>query len=144
MKTEKQYIPIVALALVVTVFALIALMYNRPPEAKAAAYMGSFARVSSSSLASVGPTQNKVLFGTTTLSSGGAPIDTQCSARIITTVASAIMLSFGQMSSTTPSGTIGHLQAASTTVAYDSGLYGCGLVTAYAFSSTTITLTETL
>ena len=72
-----------------------------------------------------------------------------CDARIITTRGdSAIMLSFGDnkvagdFSSTTLSGAIGHLQLASTTVVYDSGLYGCGRWTAFSWVTTTISVTE--
>ena len=67
-----------------------------------------------------------------------------CTARIVSTVGGAIMLSFGEASttfnggadsgygvaSTTLSGIVGHVQAASSTVVYDSGIYGCGLVSA--------------
>lgn len=85
----------------------------------------------------VGPQQNVRLFSAT-----------NCNSRIISTVASPIMLTFfdpsnGDLSSTTLSGTKGVLQPASTTVAYDSGQYGCGVWYAYAFSSTTITTVST-
>jgi hypothetical protein len=66
-----------------------------------------------------------------------------CSARIITTAADPIMLTFSDYAAQTPSATYGHFQGASTTVAYDSGLYGCGLVKAYSFNGQDITLTET-
>lgn len=71
-----------------------------------------------------------------------------CKARVITTRGdSAIMLSFGDktngdFSSTTLAATIGHLQSASTTVVYDSSLYGCGRWTAYAWVSSTISVSE--
>jgi hypothetical protein len=74
--------------------------------------------------------------------------DETCNARVITTQgASAIMISFGDkvngdFSSTTLAGTIGHLQLASTTVVYDSGLYGCGRWTAYAWVSSTLSVSE--
>ena len=68
---------------------------------------------------------------------------TTCSSRVITTAASAVMLTFSDYAGQTPTGSFGHLQGASTTVSYDSGTYGCGLFKAYAFSSTTITVTET-
>lgn len=66
-----------------------------------------------------------------------------CSSRIITTYVSPVMLTFSDYAGQVPTGTFGHLQAASTTVAYDSGLYGCGLVKAYSFAAQTITTTET-
>lgn len=70
-----------------------------------------------------------------------------CTARIITTYASPIMITFAtstDLSSTVkPTGTFGHLQAASTTVSYDSGMYGCGVWQAYGFgASTTISKSE--
>lgn len=65
-----------------------------------------------------------------------------CSARIVTTQASPIMLTFSDYSNQTPTAMYGHLQAASTTVAYDSGLYGCGLVKVYSFTTATTTVSE--
>lgn len=65
-----------------------------------------------------------------------------CAARIVTTTASPIMLTFSDYNGQTPTGLFGHLQAASTTVVYDSGQWGCGLVKAYAFSAGTITFTS--
>mgnify|MGYP001612020141 FL=1 len=74
-----------------------------------------------------------------------------CSSRVISTQGKAIMLSFGDRpnypagnrATTTVSGTLGFLQAASTTVTYDASVYGCGSVSAYGFdSSTTITIAE--
>lgn len=91
------------------------------------------ARVATSSTIGVGPQLNKTLF---TNNVGGL-----CASRIISSVASPLMLSFH--SAVTPTGVIGHLQAASTSIVYDSALYGCGGVTAYAFSSTTITISQT-
>ena len=68
-----------------------------------------------------------------------------CKSRVISTTDSAIMVSFDDVTgfgSTTISGTAGHWQAGSTTVAYDSALYGCGLVSAFGYSSTTITVSS--
>lgn len=71
--------------------------------------------------------------------------DTQnCRARAISTQSSAIMITFddstnGNLSSATLSGTAGHIQAASTTVIYSSDNVGCGVMSAFGFSSTTIT-----
>ena len=60
---------------------------------------------------------------------------TGCAARIITTRGQAISLSFDwKLSSTTLSETIGHIQGASTTDHYDSGLFGCSVVTAIGLS----------
>ena len=66
-----------------------------------------------------------------------------CTTRIISTTNQEIMLSFtdlvvdGNISSTTLTGGVGILQSASTTVAYDSGIYGCGRVTGFSAGGTT-------
>ena len=67
---------------------------------------------------------------------------TNCASRIVTTVANPIRLSFGSPDQpiVQPSGTIGHLQAASSTVVYDSGIYGCGLIRVFGYGSDTITI----
>lgn len=62
-----------------------------------------------------------------------------CHNRVVTTNHD-IRLSFDEVAghgSSTLSGTVGHLQIASTTVAYDSALYGCGQMTAKATTATT-------
>lgn len=74
----------------------------------------------------------------------------QCSSRIISTVdgtGTAVTFTIADpsnldISSTTVSIVIGSLQAGSTTVAYDGGLWGCERWTATAFASTTLTLYE--
>lgn len=126
-------------ALVLLVLASVVFQASRP--AFASAPSGQPAYVATTSAITLGPTRalNSSLFGTSTISETRS----NCSARVITTTAQPIMLSFTTNSSTTVSATVGHYQAASTTIAYDSGLYGCGYWTAYAFGTTTITLTET-
>ena len=89
---------------------------------------GIVPQVATSSTIGVGPQQNMTL----------ASRNAACSARVITTVASPVMLAFGIG---TPTALVGHLQAASTTVSYDNAIYGCGAITAYAFASSTITVT---
>lgn len=65
-----------------------------------------------------------------------------CAARTISTQGQPIMISFS--ADITPNASRGNVQAASTTVTYDSGQLGCDLVRAYGFnSSTTVTVTET-
>jgi hypothetical protein len=65
---------------------------------------------------------------------------TSCASRVITTN-ERIYLSFDE--DFTPTGpTAGHYQAASTTVTYESDLFGCGAITARAGATTTITMTE--
>lgn len=97
----------------------------------ASAPSGLPATVATSSIASVSSTATTI-FATST-----------CASRIITTVANPIMLTFSDYSGQTPTGSFGHLQAASTTVTYDSGQYGCGAVKAYSFGTASITVTET-
>lgn len=73
-----------------------------------------------------------------------AATSTNCAARIIsTTGATGIMLTFADITGENPSATVGHWQAASTTVVYDSGLFGCGAVKAYSGVTQTLKVTET-
>lgn len=66
-----------------------------------------------------------------------------CSARIITTSASNIMVTFGDKQGVVPTGSIGHIQAASTTVTYDGGVYGCDALRIFSYATQNITVTET-
>lgn len=66
---------------------------------------------------------------------------TSCASRVISTFGTPIVLSFDS-SVVNPSATNGHIQGASTTVAYDSGLYGCGAVVAASSATTTIATAE--
>lgn len=129
MKTNKTPLYIIlALALisaVITVFVM--------PVAKTfgAAPLGVVSQIATSSTISVGPQVATTIF-TNTYS---------CTSRVISTVSQPIMISFS--SDITPTGVTGHLQAASTTIAYDSGIYGCGQVSVYGYgASTTITKSE--
>lgn len=63
-----------------------------------------------------------------------------CNARIISTASTTLMLTFRDTD--TPTGTFGVFQAASTTVAYDSGQYGCGQVKGYANAGGYITVID--
>jgi hypothetical protein len=110
--------------------------------ANASAPSGLSATVATTSLQDVGPN----LYSSTTPRVIVIANHPQCAARIITTGANPILLGFNATfnGTTTPSGTSGVYQAASTTVAYDSGIYGCGQITAYGYTATTaITITET-
>jgi hypothetical protein len=102
-----------------------------PSLASAAAQPGIMATVATSSNPTISTT-GVTLFATST-----------CAARIITTYASPIMLTFSDYAGQTPTATFGHLQTASTTVVYDASIYGCGLFKAYGFTSSAITVTET-
>ena len=69
---------------------------------------------------------------------------TNCGARIITTRASDILLTFADgMATPTSANMQGHLQSASTTIAYDADTYGCGRIVAFPMNDTAITITET-
>ena len=124
---------------------MIAIVSQRPDNAIGSAPTGLATTVSVATTTTVGPQfitgKARRIFTETG----------NCNSRIITTVGQDIALTFydpkdaeiGNLSSTTLSMQIGHLQLASTTVVYDSGIYGCGNVYGYAKASTTITLTET-
>lgn len=87
----------------------------------------------------VGIQENKKLFDSSSA----------CTSRVISTLGKPIMLSFGEVvkddnyyvASSTLSATLGHLQSASTTVAYDSGIYGCGEWYAYGHDASTTIIT---
>ena len=66
-----------------------------------------------------------------------------CAARVVTSAASALMLTFSDAKGFGPTGSQGIIQAASTTAVYDGGLYGCGAVRIYSFSTSSITVMET-
>lgn len=113
--------------------AVFGLFFVSTLNVKASAVPGLRAVLATSSMQVVGPQSINRLFATST----------QCTSRVITTNGNAINISFDSLSSTSPSATSGHYQAASTTVAYDAGIYGCGLWSAYGFTaSTSATLSE--
>lgn len=66
-----------------------------------------------------------------------------CAARVISTDGSAIMLTFSQKDGEEPSGSVGHWQAASSTVVYDGGIYGCDAVRAYSYATQDVQVYET-
>lgn len=121
----------VGAALFVAVLALsFAFMANQSNYAHASAPSGLPSTIATSSNPTVTTTPSLV-FATSS-----------CAARIITTVASPIMITFSDNQGKVPSGIFGHLQPASTTVVYDSGQYGCGAVRIYSFVSSAITVSE--
>jgi len=65
-----------------------------------------------------------------------------CAARVITTASSSVQISFSDKQSLVPGATAGHIQGASTTVAYDSGIYGCDAVRIYSWTAQKITIQE--
>lgn len=117
--------------------AFFALSFNLTSSVHASAPSGLPATQAIATTTVIGP-QNNV----TVLSSDN------CSARIISTVGTPIQLLMadptnGDLSSTTLNGKNGLVQAASTTVIYDSGVFGCGKIIGYAAASTTITVIDT-
>lgn len=66
-----------------------------------------------------------------------------CAARIIsTTGAGGIMITFTDNQGSVPSATFGFWQPSSSTVSYDSGLYGCGAVKVYSGVTQIITVSD--
>ncbi len=126
-------------ALVLAILLVICANFPSTPRAFGSAESGLQSTLSTTTQYSVGSTSVVAIY----------QARANCAARIITTVQSPIMISFDALSSTTVSATVGHLQAASTTVAYDGGIYGCGLWSVYGYQansaapSTTITISET-
>lgn len=98
-------------------------------RSQASAIPGLQATVATSSNPAVDTTA-RILFASST-----------CAARVVTTYASPVMLTFADRG-LAPTATYGHLQAASTTVAYDSGQFGCGQVKVYSFTAQSITVSE--
>lgn len=128
-----------AFALLATVVYAIAFL-STARIANASTIQGLWAYVATTSTAIVGPGNNMTTgFGTTTQEARHS-----CMSRIISTQGYPIMISFGSISSTTLTTSIGHLQAASTTQEYDGGAFGCGYLTVRGlYASSTITITET-
>lgn len=124
--------------------ALFGIVSQTPNEAQGEAFTGTAANPRMSTTTVVGPQ------GASVVKTQIFEANTACKSRIITTDGtSAIRISFkdiptsGVVGSTTVGATVGHLQLASTTVEYDSGIYGCGTWNAWAWASTSLTLTET-
>lgn len=127
---------IYALVLAVTLLA-VALFFNQSTPAIGSGWLGFQSHIQSATSTTVGPDEIITLFADEESAT--------CHSRVITTTGSAIMISFDDVAghgSTTISGEIGHWQDASTTVAYDSGQYGCGLLSAYGYSSSTVTISS--
>lgn len=117
------------------------LIAGREMRKTGSAQNGIASILATSSTVQIGPGTNKNILFTE---------NTVCTSRVISTGANPIMLSFSRSNltgsattTTNPGPTIGFLQAASTTVAYDSGIYGCPAVSAYGYAaSTTASIAE--
>lgn len=142
---KKSLIPFVSLAFVITLFIGMYWIAGQSMKNERArpgfATEGNAAILATSSSINVGPGTNKNMLFTE---------NTVCTSRVISTGANPILISFtaavvtGTATSTlNPGPNIGFLQAASTTVSYDSNLYGCPAVSAYGYAaSTTISIAE--
>ena len=65
-----------------------------------------------------------------------------CVSRVISTASTSLMLSFS--TTFTPTATVGHYQAASTTVSYDNANFGCGPIRAWANASGTVAVASVI
>lgn len=102
------------------------------PKAQGSAPLGYATIWATSSNDTLIVTQANTLFATST----------GCTSRIISTRWLPIAIKFGDHAAfDLTQGNSGAIQASSTVVAYDSGLYGCGLWTAVAVSSASTTAT---
>ncbi len=112
---------------------LLAFSFHDAPRVDASAPPGLPSTIATSSTITLNTTSAFNIAATST-----------CAARIVTTNSQPIMLKFADNSGITLSTISGHLQLASTTVAYDSGQYGCGLMTGMVagVGSTNITVSE--
>lgn len=119
----------VSTAIFVAILAIVFAM-STGQAAKASAPSGLIATMATTSSPIVTSTQSLVIATST------------CTARVISTTASPIMITFTDVQGKVPSATFGFLQPASSTVAYDGGLYGCGAVRVYSFVSGTITVAD--
>lgn len=129
MNTNRYALPVVIVLTFLTALAIF-LSYRTNP-ANASAFPGQQTSIATTSNPAVTNTASLVFASST------------CTARIITTAASPIMITFGDIAGNGgPTGTFGHLQAASTTVVYDSGQVGCGALRVYSFTSQNITVSE--
>ncbi len=128
MTSSKHFIFATISALILGAFAISVLI----PTYAGATLPNYHSRIASSATTTVGPQTDKTLFEAREL----------CATRVVTTYAQPVSISFFASSTFNVSPTEGHLQGASTTVAYDAELYGCGQVVASAGASTTITVSE--
>ena len=97
------------------------------------ALAGSEAKIATSTTSNLGAAGATALFSTST----------GCTSRIITTTPIApIRLTFRD--DDVPTATFGHIQAASTSVAYDSAIYGCGRWEAFSWVAQAVSISETV
>ena len=110
---------------VVVMLAFVGLFFAQTTYGSAPS--GLEASVATTSAFVVGPTDQMLL-----------ATSTNCAARIVATRNSEVQLKFSEFAGGLLNGMGGVTQAASTTVAYDGGIYGCGSLHVYSFSSSTV------
>lgn len=129
MKTTVHPIVLYAGAILAIILCLSLLIGSQ--KVGASAPPGIAASIATSSNPTIAAVTSTLLFSTST-----------CATRVITTYASPVMLTFSDNQGLTPSGIFGHLQPASTTVAYDATQYGCGAVKVFSFVAQLLTVSE--
>ena len=116
------------------------LMYTTSQKALGSAPIGLATSFSTTTPVLVGPNWAQIFYNSSV---------PNCSSRVITTSLYPIRLAFGTTASSTATSTInisssiGILQPASTTVAYDGGIYGCGFIGVQGLDVGTSTVTLT-
>lgn len=125
----------VLLAVIAIIFAIGMLSFQETPKAQGEAFTGSAAFLKSQATTSVGTTAETIFAS-----------NSNCKSRIITTRGANINIVFGDkdttLSTSTVSASAGHTQNSSTTVAYDSGIYGCGEWAVYSLATQVLTISE--
>ena len=117
---------------IVVVLVVLAVRSVNPPLGGASP--NTAALVATSSSISVGPQEKIRIF---TADTAG-----RCLGRSVSNLSAGLMLWFMDTASTSVGALVGHIQATTTNVYYDSSLYGCGAWTAYSHASSTITISE--
>ena len=139
----KTYQNIIAGLLVfIFAFAMALWVISLTQKAESSAPNGMRTLISSSTV--------KATVGTTTITLFDA--NSACTSRVVTTYAQPILFTFATSTdldqTVEPTLVFGHIQAASTTISYDAGIYGCGVMQAISYPasagvpSTTISITE--
>lgn len=128
-RTQTSIGSLILLALLATLCVFVSF---HTPIVKGSAPSGLTARIATTSNPTVTSTAGTLIATTT-----------NCAARVISTTGSAVMLTFSDYIGQTPTASFGYVQPASTTVAYDAGIYGCGLVKVYSFATQVVTVSET-
>lgn len=129
--TNKPAVAFLITSILCTAIALFAFSYSQVAVGSAPSGLSAF--VASSTVRNL-TTSPSLLMATSS---------SNCSARIITTASSTVFLTFSDRYTQPVSSSNGHIQLASTTVAYDSGIYGCDAINVISLGIQTVTVTET-